>query len=69
MGFFSGQWKIYDIKIEGISLAINYRTSFKNEIRRSGSSGSSGSLDSLIDKLAQKNQKKAAINTAKSSVE
>ena len=66
MGFFSGQWKIYDIKIEGISLAINYRTSFKNEIRRSGSSGS---LDSLIDKLAQKNQKKAAINTAKSSVE
>ena len=65
MGLFSDQdqWKVYDIKIEGISLAINYRTSFKNEVKRSGS------LDSLIDKLAKKNQKKATNNTAENSTE
>jgi phospholipid transport system substrate-binding protein len=44
-----GQWKIYDIRIEGISLAITYRTSFGETIRREG-------LDSLIAQLEERNR-------------
>lgn len=43
-------WKVYDIKIGGVSLVTNYRTNFANEIRQGG-------LDQLIEKLKQKNQK------------
>ncbi len=43
-------WKIYDVKIEGISLVTNYRSSFSHDIRRSG-------MDYLIKKLHKKNQK------------
>ena len=42
-------WKIYDIVIEGISLAITYRTSFGDQIQREG-------LDSLIAQLAERNR-------------
>lgn len=45
-----GKWKIYDIRIEGISLAITYRTTFGEEIKRDG-------LDALIAKLAERNRK------------
>jgi len=45
----NGEWKVYDVAIEGVSLVTNYRTSFSNEIRKSG-------LDKLIAKLAQRNQ-------------
>lgn len=45
-----GDWKIYDIRIEGISLAITYRTTFGAEIKRDG-------LDALIAKLAERNRK------------
>jgi phospholipid transport system substrate-binding protein len=45
-----GEWKVYDIKIEGISLVANYRSTFSHEIRRSG-------MDNLINKLAKKNAK------------
>lgn len=51
MGLFEGKWKIYDIKIEGISLVINYRASFKNEVKRLGD------LNSIIAKLVAKNAK------------
>jgi phospholipid transport system substrate-binding protein len=44
-----GEWKIYDIRIEGISLAITYRTSFGETIRREG-------LDSLIAQLEERNR-------------
>lgn len=44
------EWKIYDIRIEGISLAISYRTSFGDKIQRDG-------LDRLIAQLAERNQK------------
>ncbi len=44
-----GNWKVYDIMIEGVSLVTNYRTSFKNEVKRTGS------LQAVIDKLAQRN--------------
>lgn len=43
-------WKIYDIKIDGISLVTNYRTTFSTRIRNNG-------MDKLIDSLASKNQK------------
>jgi phospholipid transport system substrate-binding protein len=42
-------WKVYDVLIEGISLIQNYRTSFTNEVARTGS------LDQLITELAQRN--------------
>ncbi|EDZ65861.1 MlaC/ttg2D family ABC transporter substrate-binding protein [Nitrosococcus oceani] len=43
-------WKVYNIKIGGVSLVTNHRTNFANEIRHGG-------LDQLIDKLKEKNQK------------
>lgn len=44
-----GRWKVYDISIEGVSLVTNYRTSFKNEVERSGS------LQEVIEQLAKRN--------------
>jgi len=41
-------WKVYDIKIDGISLVTNYRNSFASDIRKVG-------MDGLIDKLREKN--------------
>ncbi len=44
-----GEWKVYDIVIEGVSLVTNYRTSFKNEVERTGS------LQQVITELAKRN--------------
>lgn len=44
-----GEWKVYDIMIEGVSLVTNYRTSFKNEVERTGS------LQEVINQLAKRN--------------
>jgi phospholipid transport system substrate-binding protein len=41
-------WKVYDVAIDGVSLVINYRSSFGHEIRRNG-------IDGLIQRLASKN--------------
>jgi phospholipid transport system substrate-binding protein len=41
-------WKIYDVGIEGVSLAINYRTTFALEIRNHG-------IDGLIERLVERN--------------
>ncbi|WP_031433964.1 MlaC/ttg2D family ABC transporter substrate-binding protein [Methylomarinum vadi] len=49
-----GQWKVYDIIIEGVSLVTNYRTSFKNEVQRTGS------LQAVIDQLAKRNNEALA---------
>lgn len=49
MVFINNDWKVYDVLIEGISLIQNYRTSFTNEVARTGS------LDQLITELAQRN--------------
>lgn len=49
MLFESGDWKVYDVLIEGISLLQNYRTSFTEEVSRTGS------LDQLIVRLAERN--------------
>lgn len=44
-------WKVYDIKIDGISLVTNYRNSFAADINRVG-------IDGLIDKLLAKSDAK-----------
>jgi len=49
-----GRWKTYDIMIEGVSLVTNYRTSFKNEVRRTGS------LKAVIEQLAKRNKEALA---------
>ena len=46
-------WKVYDVKIEGVSLVENYRHTFNSEIQRGG-------VDGLINTLAQKNKTLAA---------
>jgi phospholipid transport system substrate-binding protein len=48
--YYVDQWKIYDIRIEGISLALTYRTSFGEQIKREG-------LDNLIAQLAERNRR------------
>jgi phospholipid transport system substrate-binding protein len=42
-------WKVYDVSIDGVSLVINYRSSFANTIRQSG-------IDGLIKALETKSQ-------------
>lgn len=43
-------WKVYDVKIDGISLVTNYRSTFANQIRQGG-------MDDLIEDLANRNAK------------
>lgn len=42
-------WKVYDVRIAGISFVENYRSAFSAEIQRGG-------IDGLIKALAQKNR-------------
>jgi phospholipid transport system substrate-binding protein len=44
-----GDWKVYDVVVENLSLVTNYRGSFQSEIGRSG-------IDGLIKVIEQKNQ-------------
>src|SRR5687768_3076131 len=46
-------WKVYDVKIEGISLVDNYRNTFSGEVQRGG-------IDGLIRTLSNKNKALAA---------
>jgi phospholipid transport system substrate-binding protein len=48
--YFRDEWRIYDIRIEGISLAITYRTSFGEQIRRDG-------LNNFIKDLTERNRR------------
>lgn len=41
------QWKVYDVKVDSVSLVMNYRSSYADEIRKNG-------LDALIDQLRNK---------------
>ena len=43
-------WKVYDIKVDGISLVTNYRSSFAREIKKNG-------VEGLISLLHERNQK------------
>ncbi len=49
MELVNGQWKAYDIMIEGVSLVTNYRTTFSNEVQ------TKGSLSAVIDDIAKRN--------------
>lgn len=42
-------WKVYNVKIEGVSLVENYRNTFNTEIQRSG-------VDGLIKSLSDRNR-------------
>jgi len=42
-------WKVYNVKIEGISLVENYRNTFNSEVRKHG-------VDGLIKALVEKNK-------------
>jgi phospholipid transport system substrate-binding protein len=46
----TGEWKAYDVIIEGISMVTNYKGSFSSSIKRSGG------LDNVIKDLAAKNK-------------
>lgn len=46
----AGAWKVYDVKIEGISFVTTYRSSFNRDIRNDG-------FDHLIQKISQRNQR------------
>jgi phospholipid transport system substrate-binding protein len=45
-----GDWKVYDVRIEGISLVTNYRSTFTRDIRNGG-------IDKLIESISQRNQR------------
>jgi len=47
----SGVWKVYDVTTDGVSLVINYRTSFGKQIRRDG-------LEVFMEKLAARNRRR-----------
>jgi phospholipid transport system substrate-binding protein len=44
-----GGWKVYNVKIESVSLVENYRNTFNTEIQRSG-------VDGLIKSLSERNR-------------
>jgi phospholipid transport system substrate-binding protein len=44
-----GEWKVYDVSIDDVSLVVNYRTSFAAEIKQSG-------ITELLKKLRERNQ-------------
>jgi len=46
-------WKVYDIKIEGVSLITNYRNAFAAKVSEAG-------IDGLIKSLAEKNRQGAS---------
>jgi phospholipid transport system substrate-binding protein len=41
------KWLVYDVKIEGVSLVLNYRASYANIIQKDG-------LDGLLKQMAEK---------------
>lgn len=49
----NGEWKVYDVSIDGISLVTNYRSTFAQEMRQGG-------IDGLIHRLAERNAKMEA---------
>ena len=42
-------WKVYDVAVDGVSLVINYRSSFSQEVTRNG-------IDGLIQRLDERNR-------------
>lgn len=46
------QWKVFDVAIDGVSLVINYRSTFASQVRQNG-------VEGLIERLIEHNQGKA----------
>jgi phospholipid transport system substrate-binding protein len=44
-----GQWKVYDVTIDGVSLVSNYRSMFAEQVQRAG-------VDGLIRQLSDRNR-------------
>jgi phospholipid transport system substrate-binding protein len=55
--FKKGQWKVYDIHVEGIGLVLNYRRQFNTFLSKKG-----GTPESLIAELKGKLEDKASKN-------
>ncbi|MFZ5595094.1 MAG: MlaC/ttg2D family ABC transporter substrate-binding protein [Pseudomonadota bacterium] len=54
----NGEWLVYDVAIDNVSLVTNYRSTFANEIRQGG-------LDKLISKLAERNRQSTTAANSK----
>lgn len=52
-------WKIYDVKVDGVSLVTTYRDTFATEVRERG-------IDGLIKSLATKNREPLSTKAGKS---
>jgi phospholipid transport system substrate-binding protein len=52
-------WKIYDVKVGGVSLVTTYRDTFASEVREHG-------VDGLIKSLAAKNREPLGTKAGKS---
>lgn len=50
------EWKVFDVRIDGASLIINYRTLFSQEIQRGG-------IEGLLKNLTEKNASSVASST------
>lgn len=48
-----GEWKVYDVTIEGVSLVTQYRSTYATKVREKG-------MDALIAELAAKNKQSRA---------
>lgn len=53
LGKTSAGWKVYDVKVGGVSLVTTYRETFANEVRENG-------IDGLIKSLSTKNRQSDA---------
>jgi phospholipid transport system substrate-binding protein len=53
-----GDWKVYDITVEGVSLVLTYRSEFDAIVKQQG-------IDGLIKALAQKNIPAAGVGATK----
>lgn len=53
-----GEWKVYDITIEGVSLVTNYRSVYVAKVKDKG-------MDALIAEIANNNRQKRAAAVAK----
>lgn len=53
--FKGGQWKLYDLIVDGVSLVESYRSQFADGVAQEG-------LDGVIEKLAQKNTGKVHVD-------
>lgn len=60
-------WKVYDIKIDGVSLVTSYRGTFAQEVRKGGIAGLLKMLKKKNAKMAEKSEASEAAATKQSS--